>query len=1479
MQSPEPGQTWFRETFGEPTRAQELGWPPIQAGENTLILAPTGSGKTLAAFLHAIDRLVAEPTPEDDPHVRVLYISPLRALAVDVDKNLRAPLAGIAAASRPRGEPTRLPTVGVRTGDTSAAERRQIARRPPDILITTPESLYLMMTSAARDTLTRVQAIIVDEIHSVAGTKRGAHLSVTLERLADRADHEPQRIGLSATMAPPQIGARFLGGHNGDSWRPVTIVDAGTTRRLQAEIIVPIENMATAGRNDPDPRRVRGPGGAQASIWPSIHPRLVDLIEQHTSTLIFVNSRRLAERLAERLNEIATDRAGARASDPLTIRAHHGSISRQVRTELETALKAGTLAALVATSSLELGIDMGAVDLVIQVESPGSVSRGLQRIGRAGHSVGDTSQGKIFPKHRADLLEATVVAERMRAGQVEATTIVSNPLDVLAQQIVAMVALDDWPLDRLAEVVGRSANFVELGQAPLRATVDMLAGRYPSDRFSELRPRIVWDRVDDVISGRRGSQRLAVTNAGTIPERGLFGVFLADGTRVGELDEEMVHESRAGDTFILGASTWRIEQITFDRVVVQPAPGASGRMPFWRGDRPGRPAELGQAMGAFVRRLRQQSDPHAWLVAQGDLDDLAARNLAAYIQDQAAATGAVPDDRTVVIERFTDELDDWRVCIHTPFGARVHAPWATALRSRLAATVGVGVEIQHSDDGVTIRLPAHVGDLRAEAFTFEPDEVAARVIDDLATTAMFGARFREAAGRALLLPRRRPGQRTPLWQQRQRAADLLDAAGDHPDFPIVIEAVRECMSDIFDIAGLERLFAQIATGDIQVVMAETARASPFAQSMLFGWVAEFVYEGDGPRAERRAAALRIDHELLAELLGRDELRSLLDPEVIADTRTELAQARPGSVRDADDLHDVMRLLGPLTRERLATATGLSADRLDPWLAALFQARRAIQISMTGRTRVAPAEDAARLRDGLGLTVPDDLAESLLEPVDPAEALDELTARFARTNGPFTVADVAAELGAEPAAIESALERLAHADRVVAGEFLASGAGTEWCDRSVLARIRARSLAALRAEIRPVDGRAYARFLTQWQGVGRDHQGIAGLVEAISPIQGAPIPASTLEADVLAVRMAAYRPADLDALCASGDLVWIGGGAIGGSDGWIRLLFRDQVNLLAPVPDDRPEGGAVEAIRAHLVERGASFWAELVQACADAGADYDEGSVLQAIWDLVWAGAITNDTFAPLRAYLAGRSRRAPAKRRAPALGALRAGGPPAAAGRWTLVTPTESTTAGTRVRVAQANQLLHRYGVVTRAAASAESVPGGFSAVYEVLDGLEARGRVRRGYFVAGLGAAQFALPGAVDRLRTPPPAAPSAGRGPATGAVLVASTDPAQPYGSLLGWPESTGRPTRRVGTHVLLADGEPLAYLNRSADEVLTFGERDWTGALADTARRGRIRPNIAKIDGRPPHESPWVDALAAAGFTRGYRGWTLAATANTS
>jgi ATP-dependent Lhr-like helicase len=1502
-------EDWFRATFPGPTPAQGKGWPAIQAGKHTLVLAPTGSGKTLAAFLAAIDRLVFSPVPDKRDRCRVLYVSPLRALAVDVERNLRAPLLGIARAAQRRGDTFHTPVIGLRTGDTPAGERARMVRQPPDILITTPESLFLVLTSQARSMLPSIEVVIVDEIHTMVGGKRGAHLALSLERLHALARTPPQRIGLSATQRPLDEVARYLGGGEaGRSWRarPVEIVDAGARKALDLKVEVPVEDMAHPGGRREEPEKVEGPAAPARpghSIWPAIHPRLLELIRAHRSTLLFVNSRRLAERLAAALNDLAGEELA---------KAHHGSLSREQRLKVEDDLKAGRLPAMVATSSLELGIDMGAIDLVIQIEAPPSVASGLQRIGRGGHQADAVSRGVIFPKYRGDLLATAAITRAMHQGLVEETRIPLNPLDVLAQQVVAIAAGGEQEVDDLFTLVRRAAPFAKLPRAQLEGVLDMLSGRYPSDEFAELRPRLVWDRLRGTVRAREGAARLAVTNAGTIPDRGLYGVFLADGAdgggaprpeagprpagrRVGELDEEMVFESREGEVFVLGASSWRIVQIERDRVLVAPAPGEPGKMPFWKGDRPSRPALLGRAVGRLTRELAASPREEGLrrLVEEHDLDPGAALNLLAYIADQKQATGVLPDDRTLVLERTRDEMGDWRLCLLSPWGGRVHAPWALALEARLRASLDVDVETVWSDDGIVVRVPDREVPPTGADLLPHPDEVADVVVRELGGTALFAAHFREAAARALLLPRRRPGLRSPLWMQRKRAADLLKVASRYGSFPIILEAYRECLQDVFDLPALVALASGLRRREIRVITVDTERPSPFAASLLFGYVANYLYEGDAPLAERRAQALSVDQGQLRELLGQAELRELLDPQAIAELERSLQGLdEVHKARSPDRVHELLLRVGDLTPDDLrarvgpprvspavgspaASAAIPSTDELpSAWIEELLREGRVIRVRIAGDFRLAAAEDAGRLRDAFGVPPPPGLPQAFLEPAP--HALRDVVSRYARTHAPFTAGEVARRYAVDEGAIEVALEELAARDRVLEGAFRPGGAGREWCDSDVLATLRRRSLARLRQQVEPAEAAALARLMIEWQAIATGprpsvRRGPDALLDVVEQIQGAAIPASALETDVLPARLPGYRSEDLDALCAAGEVVWAGVGPLGERDGRVALYLADALPLLhAPRPDP-PAGEVHEALRAHLARHGASFFTELAAAVPGTL----PAAVLGALWDLVWAGEITNDTPGALRAVLRGSSSSSSAARRASRAAAFRSRrqSPPSAVGRWSrLPRPAAGKVAGTARAKGLAEQLLARHGVLTRPAVMAEGVAGGFAALYPVLKALEEAGRIRRGYFVAGLGGSQFAQPGALDRLRAVRETAAEDEDVPPS--AVLAATDPANPYGAALGWPEAvSGRAMRAAGVHVVIVDGVLAAVLARGDGEILpvlpeteparTRVARGLAAALARWAlRTGRTSLGWGGSGGAAEHAT-LAEGLRCAGF----------------
>ncbi|MAT68812.1 MAG: DEAD/DEAH box helicase [Planctomycetaceae bacterium] len=1532
-------RTWFGESFERPTGIQQAAWPVLANGQSGLLLAPTGSGKTLAAFLAAIDRLMfprisppldgeryeagaRSPSPSRVPRlcepcepanggsprhgsqsrgtqargVKVVYVSPLKALAVDVDRNLRAPLAGIHATADRLGVDHRLPRVAVRSGDTSATDRREINREPPDILITTPESLYLMLTAKSRDVLASVDAVIVDEIHAVAATKRGTHLFLTLERLErlrrqSRADAPPlQRIGLSATQRPLEEIARLLGGaeatadpEQAPAARPVQIIDASEPKRLELTVAVPVDDMANLAQvQEITPGPTAGPP-QPPSIWPAIHPRLVELIRSHRSTMIFVNSRRLAERLAAAINELADEEIAM---------AHHGSIARPQRVAIEDRLKRGQLPAIVATSSLELGIDMGAVDLVVQIEAPPSVAAGMQRIGRAGHHIGAPSKGVIFPKYRGDLLACAAATRRMRAGHVESTRYPRNPLDVLAQQIVAMAAMETLAVDELYAAVRGAAPFADLPRSLFDGVLDLLSGRYPSDEFSELRPRINWDRLGGTIGPRKTSQRIAVLNAGTIPDRGLYGVFLAaepgaTGLRVGELDEEMVFETRAGEVFLLGASSWRVQEITRDRVIVVPAPGEPGKMPFWRGDGPGRPLDFGRAVGELTRQLARGDRAAAVRALRKDagLDQRAISNLLQYVDEQTAATGEPPSDRTIVVETFLDEIGDWRVVVLSPFGARVHAPWALAVAERLRAEQGLEIDLMWSDDGLVFRLPESEPLPGVDTLLPGADEVEDLVVRHLGSTALFASHFRENAARALLLPRRQPNRRTPLWLQRRKSADLLAVASRYERFPILLETYRECLRDVFDVPGLRQVLSDIAAQRVRIHAVETDSPSPFAASLLFNYTGNFLYEGDAPLAERRAQALALDHAQLRELLGAADYRELLDADAIDQVTRELQRIDDPRVADPDAVHDLLLHLGDLTEVELKQRSQpdeAAAGRVSEWLDELLAARRIIRVRIGGEQRLAAAEDAARLRDALGVQPPPGLPEAFLETGDAP--LADLVSRFARTRGPFRVIDVATRLGLGEATIRGVLAKLAEQGRVLVGEFLPGSVGQEWVDAGVLRRIKRLSLARLRKQVEPVPPELLARFLPVWQQLDKPRRGLDGLLDAIEQLQGAPLAASALDAAILPARVVDYLPGDLDELCAAGEIVWRGIEASGPNDGRVSLYLADSFPLLAPWPAE-VEGALAERIVDALRGHGAQFFDELARAVG--GFQHD---VLDALWQLVWAGVVTNDTLAPLRSRLRGsassnrgdrRQRRGRDPRRR--FRSRRTAAIPGSEGRWSLLGYGDEQVANaTQRQTALAEQLLRRYGVVTRSTLNREALTGGFGGLYPVLRAMEEAGKARRGYFVEGMGGAQFALPGADDMLRLPP-----ALRDQSTideQVLVLSAADPANAYGALVKWPEPREPATqlqRTAGASVLIdaRTGRLLAYLAKSTRRLVTFAAE----AAEDEPQRqemlARRLANLAetdgpllldRIDGAPIGESPLCDTLRRAGFVSTSRGY---------
>ncbi|HWI22448.1 MAG TPA: DEAD/DEAH box helicase [Baekduia sp.] len=1480
---------WFERAFEGPTPAQELAWPAIASGEHTLLSAPTGSGKTLAAFLWGLDSLSREQKgqrgglrsraagsrerpPSTNSGVKLIYVSPLKALGYDIERNLRAPLRGIGLNDI---------SVGIRTGDTPQKERMAMRRNPPDILITTPESLYLMLTSQAAEILQDVETVIVDEIHAVAATKRGAHMSLTLERLTELAG-EYQRVGLSATQNPLEEVGRFLVGPT----RKCRVIDAKSPKRMDIKIHVPVESMIEPEQGSSDPldplEPIQGGEATRRSIWPVIYPELLRLVQEHKSTIIFVNARRQAERLALRLNGLANADVPEGGEHVEIARSHHGSMAREERHIVEELLKAGQLPCLVATSSLELGIDMGAVDLVLMVESPKSVASGLQRVGRAGHGVGETSKGRVFPKFRADLLECAVVVKGMREGRIESTVVPRNPLDVLCQQIVAIAATsgeeEGVAVDALEALVKRSYNFAELPRELLENVLDMLDGRYPSQEFAELRPRIVWDRVAGTIRPRKGARGLAITNAGTIPDRGLFQVTLPDGRKVGEFDEEMVYEARPGQVFTLGASTWRIEEIGRDRVIVTPAPGAPGALPFWRGDGVGRPLELGRALGEFSRWAVDQSP--ATLSADYDLDELAAKNLVDYLTEQQEATRVVPSDQMIVVERFRDEIGDWRLCILSPYGGRVHAAWGLALSAKIRDELGIESDAIWADDGIIVHLPDTDDPPGADFALIEPDQLEDLVVGELSGSALFGARFRENAARALLIPRAYPGKRTPLWQQRLKSQSLLEVAKRYGDFPIILETYRECLREVLDVDGLQTILRGLHSRELSLVEVETKTASPFASSLLFDYVAKYMYEGDTPNAERRAAALSLDRDLLRELLGQEELRDLIDADALDQVEADLQHVSERTrAASRDELADVLRRVGDLNEDEVARRVHEGGPAM---LEELESERRVVQVRVGGELRWIAADDAGLYRDAFGVVPPGGLPEPFLEQIE--DPIRRVMARYARTHGPFTTAEVRARYGVDPT---SALKELEADGVLVRGELRPSGTEREWCDADVLRRLRRASLAVLRKEIEAADPRALAAFLPSWHGIDRHSPAGAGvdrLREALVALQGVALPADVWERDVLPRRIGAYSPTWMDQLCASGEVVWVGAGALGRNSGRVALYFREDADAIGPPPvkGEVPASPIHDQLRELL--QTPRFFSDLIVGITDASAE----EIADALWDLAWAGEATNDAFAPLRAPRLTVARNAlkdahRGNRSGTRFQRRRSGSQPQVQGRWGLVRFGVSDPRERRRN--QAELLLERHGIVTREQVLAEGIPGGFSALYDVLADLETLGVCRRGYFVEGLGGAQFALPGAVERLRSfngavseeAPP-------------VVLAATDPAQPYGAALKWPERESvdgarhpakTPARAAGAYVVLAGAEPAFYVERGGKSLQPLIDIDdprvlpALRALAAFITGDRKRKlAIERVDGESVIGSPWERLLIDVGFSQGPRKVTLRA-----
>jgi ATP-dependent Lhr-like helicase len=1475
-----PVRTWFQESFGRPTPAQEKGWPPIQAGEHTLILSPTGSGKTLAAFLWAIDRLFAELEATGDPGgVRLLYISPLKALNNDIERNLRAPLAGAREAAVHLGHELPELRVAVRTGDTPGRARLAMLKRPPHILITTPESFYLILTSSkARQMLRTVRTVIVDEIHTVAGNKRGVHLALSLERLEHLAEGPLQRIGLSATQRPLEVVARFLGGQEWSEGpdgertlvpRPVTIVDAGQAKALDLRVVTVVEDF-------------RGLGG---SIWPSVDQEVVEAIRTHRSTLVFANGRRLAERIAGRLSE----QLGVR------VRAHHGSMAAPARLEMEADLKAGRLPALVGTSSLELGIDIGAVDLVVQVQSPKGVAQGLQRVGRSGHLVGQTSVGRIFPTHREDLMEAAVVAGAMLRGEVEPTRVPENCLDVLAQQVVAAVSMEDWSSAALYDLVRQSYPYRHLTPDAYHEVLAMLAGKYPREVFRELRPRLDWDRASGRLSALPGSAYLATASGGTIADRGAFGAYLADGkTKIGELDEEFIYERREGDVFTLGSRTWRIERILDDRVLVTDSPGTLSMMPFWKGDMPWRTYDLGLAVGRFRRQVAERlADPDlvGWLQREYALDDNSAHNVVAYVRDQVETAGAISSDRSIVVELLRDPLGDARLIVHSPFGGRVNAAWGLALAGALRERCHTTPECQTNDDAILLRIPEADQAPPIDLLTsLTPAEARERILAELPDSALFGAQFRQNAARALLMPRAKGRRRTPFWLQRLRAKDLLAATRQFDSFPIIVETYRDCLRDVLDLENLLEVLAGIQEGRIQVVSIERVTPSPAAAGLLRQFIGIYMYEWDEPKAERQLRHLALNRDLLQRLLGGVSLADLLRPEALQALEAHLQRtAHNRRARSPQELALLLQELGDLSTEEVLERTEEGGRR---WLASLATegriVERVIPTAHGPARRWLLASEACIYERAFAAASTPSLPE---REGDVESARQALLRRLLMTHGPLTVDEIRARYDLPAGWLAATLAAWADERRIAHGRLRPDSSTDEWCDRQNLEQAHRRTLALLRREVQPVPLERYVDFLARWQHVHPAHTLPAGgLRRAIQQLRALPAPALLWARDLLPARVQGFRPADLEALCQGGEVVWVGSGSERPAHLRARLLFRGEGSLYLAPPQERTDlSQAAQRVLACLKSEGACFSADL-----ERGTGLRGHALAAALVELTTAGLVTNDSLRALQEVVrfrpgaAGGPRRplssveaqlaerwsGPPQRRPGRLrearqrAARRLAATPQWVGRWSLVQRLGTWGAGATPEERldrQARQLLARYGILARECLAREDLEATWSDLYSYLELLEMRGELRRGYFVQGLSGAQFALPEAVEHLR-------EWGAAPAAGdeapLVVLNAWDPVWAPAALAGL---AGRAVpRRSSTYIALQGSVPLLVAERRGQALGVLQGVEGAALVAALsacfsaicARSGRRRLLVETWNGAPVLGSPGQPLLERIG-----------------
>ncbi|MDE3058029.1 MAG: DEAD/DEAH box helicase [Bacteroidota bacterium] len=1532
-------RSWFEKKFGTPSPPQQLGWTPIAEGKNTLIVAPTGSGKTLAAFLWCINHLVVENIAhpplglavspplggevaakagtEGVKGVRVVYISPLKALNNDIHRNLEIPLKEILEEAHAQKIPLNKIRSAVRTGDTTTSERRSMLHDPPDILITTPESLYLMLTSPqARKLFTSVRYIIVDEIHALCGNKRGVHLSLTLERLEHIAGQPPVRIGLSATQRPLDVIARFLGGQQ---WvnnklvpRDVTIVDAGYKKEMDLKVICAARDFSDLPLD---------------SIWHLIFPQLLQQIETHRTTLIFVNNRRLAERVAAQLNELLTNREhtfnmyavphstqenpqSAYAFAPadkssignrkpeITVHAYHGSMSRTTREKLESGLKEGKLKALVTTSALELGIDIGSIDLVVQIQSPKGIARGLQRVGRSGHLVSAQSKGRIYPTHREDLLEAAVVAKEMNVHAIEQTHVPINCLDVLAQQIVAMVSVEEWNVDELFTLLRQSYCYHALTRNLFINVLQMLAGRYTNEVFRELRARISWDMVRNALSALPGSFRLAITNSGTISDRGYFGVYLEDKkTKIGEVDEEFIYESRAGDTFILGSNIWKMLDIDTNKVMVAPAPGQPARMPFWRGEGIGRTFELGTKIGEFFSNAEhsfrnpqgdfQQNDFLSTLKDHYPIDSASAWNLGEYLRTQFESTGAIPSHTKIVVEGFRDEIGDPRIVVHSCFGRGVNGLLGLVLLHQFKKRMNIEVQMLYNDDGILLRC-SDVERLPLDLFSeLTSDEAQEIVLEELMMSPLFGGLFRQNAERAMLLPKLFPGKRTPLFLQRLRAGDLLQIARQYDDFPIVIESVREALNDVLDFEHCKEIVKKIETGEIQLHTVQTETPSPFAAGVLFDFAAVYMYEWDKPKHSAQETQRALNRELLSEIVDFATVKPMLRSDAVIKVTEHLQCTAPTRVaRTPEELLEMLIRIGELTREEIA---GRSAGRTLSHAVQLLTQHSASSIMLHGIEYLIASEEIpfyraiAKISDESLRNLPKEIAAT---EISRSDTLCYIVLRTLRSHGPLTTEFIAHRYGIDEDECREVLSLLSKKEPVERGKFSENATHDEWCYRPNLDRMHRASIALLRREIKPATMADFTNFLLQWQHClpFAQEAGDSATIEIIEQLQALPLSAELWEPEILRRRIQRYDPAEIRALTSRGEVL-----CIGTNSGKVQWILRGEGSAFLPEGyADTVESlsSSARGVHDYLKENGASFLSDLRE-----GMNISLAALNKAIAELFWNGLITNDVFDeilhvkrfrtaeenvfPDERIVLTNPRHNPLKFRA--VRSVRAAlkNVPGWNGRWSLtrtrnvfgqkLSPEEQISR-------RAEQLLHRYGIVAREIVKREENFGSWTFLAMEFQKLELRGEIRRGYFVEGLSGMQFALPAAVEMLRSVRSAAPD------ESPVVLNACDPANPYGSgieLSGTFSDSLRMMRVPSNYLVLHQGMPIVWIENDGARVSTVAETNiellrrclaqFVEYLRSVRSHERAAITIEHWNNLRPTENPAAEILRSIGFYR--------------